>query len=53
MSWEKAVAKFERLAAPYTEAAQRTSLVEMVAHLESKEVVQLTCLLSASSAHTH
>jgi 2-methylcitrate dehydratase len=53
MSWEKAVAKFERLATPYTNTAQRASIVETVAHLESKEVVQLTGLLSASSAHTH
>ena len=52
MSWEKAVAKFERLAAPYTGAAQRTSLVETIAHLELKDVVQLTGLLSASTAHT-
>jgi 2-methylcitrate dehydratase len=52
MSWDKAVAKFERLATPYTGAAQRTSLVETVAHLESKEVVQLTNLLTASSAYS-
>src|SRR6266436_2935274 len=50
MSWEKAVAKFERLAIPYTNTTQRASIVEMVAHLESKEVVQLTGLLGAEDA---
>src|SRR5947199_2728602 len=50
MSWEKAVAKFERLAAPYTDAAQRASLVETVADLETKEVEQLSELLSAAFA---
>ncbi|TMF45430.1 MAG: MmgE/PrpD family protein [Chloroflexi bacterium] len=53
MSWEKAVAKFERLAAPYTGAAQREAIVETVAHLETKEVVQLTQSLGASFARTH
>ena len=53
MSWEKAVAKFERLAAPYTDAAQREAIVETVAHLETKEVVQLTQSLGASFARTH
>ena len=52
MSWEKAVAKFERLATPYTNTTQRASIVEMVAHLESKEVVQLTGLLGAEDAQT-
>ena len=52
MSWEKAVAKFERLAAPYTDAAQRAVIVETVAHLETKEVEQLTSLLGASFART-
>ncbi len=53
MSWEKAVAKFERLAAPYTDAAQRAAILETVAHLETKEVAQLTELLGASFARTH
>src|SRR5947209_1147746 len=53
MSWEKAVAKFERLAAPYTGAAQREAIVETVAHLETKEVEQLTGLLGASFARIH
>ena len=50
MSWEQAVAKFERLAAPYTDAGQRAAIVEMVAHLETKEVEQLTRLLGAPFA---
>ena len=53
MSWVKAVAKFERLAAPYTGATQREALVETVAHLETKEVEQLTGLLGASFARSH
>jgi len=52
MSWEKAVAKFEPLATPYTSTTQRASIVETVAHLESKEVVQLTELLGAEDAQT-
>ena len=52
MSWEKAAAKFERLAAPYTDNAQRAAIVETVALLESKEVVQLTQLSGASFART-
>jgi len=50
MPWEKVVAKFDRLAAPYTNAAQRAAIVEMVAHLETKEVEQLTGLSGASFA---
>jgi 2-methylcitrate dehydratase len=46
MSWEQAVAKFERLAAPYTDAAQRAALVETVAHLETKETAELTTWLA-------
>ena len=53
MSWEKSVAKFERLAAPYTHDAQRASIVETVAHLETREVEQLTDLLSAPFVRTH
>jgi 2-methylcitrate dehydratase len=52
MSWEKAVAKFERLATPYTDDMQRAAIVETVAHLETKEVVQLTQLLGASFTRT-
>ncbi len=52
MSWEKVVARFERLATPYTNAAQRAAIVETVAHLETKEVEQLTQLSGASFART-
>jgi len=48
LSWEKAVAKFESLAAPFTSAAQRSAIAEAVAHLETKEVTQLTELLGTS-----
>ena len=53
MSWEQVVAKFERLASPYTGTAQRASIVETVAHLETKTVKQLTELLNADVAGTH
>jgi 2-methylcitrate dehydratase len=46
MSWEQAVAKFERLAAPYTDAAQRAAIIETVAHLEIKEIAELTTWLA-------
>lgn len=50
MSWETVIAKFERLATPYTDATQRAAIIEMVAHLETKEVEQLTKVLGASFA---
>jgi 2-methylcitrate dehydratase len=53
MSWEQAIAKFERLATPYTSAAQRAAIVETVAHLETKEVEQLTMLAGASFTRAH
>ncbi len=53
MSWEKVVAKFERLATPYTDAAQRASIIETIALLESKDVAELTELLGASFAPMH
>ena len=53
MSWEKVVDKFERLATPYTNAAQRASIIETIAHLESKNVAELTELLSAKYALSH
>src|SRR5207244_1300477 len=40
LSWEQAVAKFERLAAPFTDAAQRAAITETVADLETKAVEQ-------------
>jgi len=52
MSWEQAIAKFECLAAPSTDAAQRAAIVETVAHLETKEAEQLTALLNASFVPT-
>jgi 2-methylcitrate dehydratase len=51
MSWEKARAKFERLAAPFTDDEQLVSIVETVAHLETKDVAQLTDLLRAEDVH--
>src|SRR5947209_2321558 len=51
MSWEQARAKFERLAAPFTDTEQRASIVEMVAHLETKDVAQLTDVLRAEDVH--
>ena len=53
LSWEKAVDKFERLASPYTDAAQRAAIVETMAHLETKTVAQLTELLGGHFASTH
>jgi len=53
ISWERVVAKFERLTAPYTTTKQRTSIIEMVARLETKDVGQLTELLGATFARTH
>ena len=53
MSWEQTAAKFERLAAPYTDEAQRDAIAEAVAHLETKTVEQLTRLVGASFARTH
>ncbi len=50
MSWEKVVAKFERLAAPLTDATRHAAIVETVAHLETKDVAQLTELLRAEDA---
>jgi len=46
MSWEKAVLKFERLAAPYSDERLRRSIEETVEQLENKEVRQLAELLA-------
>lgn len=46
MPWERAVEKFEKLAAPYTDEELRRGIVEAVARLESLEVQQLTELLT-------
>jgi len=53
LSWEQAVAKFERLAAPYTTSTQRAALVETVAHLETRAVKQLTELLQTTFSPIH
>lgn len=45
-TWEQVVAKFEHLAAPYTERALRQALVEAVAHLETIEIGELAGLLA-------
>ncbi len=45
LSWEKVVAKFERLATPFTTSTQRTALIETVAHLEERDVKHLTEVL--------
>ena len=50
MSWEKAAAKFERLAAPFTSSAQRAAIIEIVSNLEMKEVAQLTGVLSTPTS---
>src|SRR5436190_1052530 len=49
MPWEQAVAKFERLAGPFTDTAQRAAIIEIIAHLETKEVTQLTGLLRSAN----
>lgn len=47
LSWEQALAKFERLAAPAVSADRRAALIETVAHLETVHVEQLTAILAA------
>lgn len=46
LSWEGAVAKFEKLAAPYTNADQRHALVDAVRHLDTIDMRALTALLA-------
>ena len=46
LTWEQAEAKFERLAAPYTERQLRQAMMEAVAHLETIDMSQLTELLA-------
>ncbi len=46
MPWEKAVAKFEQLTTPFTDEKLRQDIVEIVSHLETIEVQQLTGLLA-------
>lgn len=48
MSWEHVTAKFEQLAAPYTQKEQRTHIVEAIKHLETLQIAQLSTLLNIS-----
>jgi len=51
-SWEQAEAKFESLAAPYTERQLRQAIAEAVAHLETIDVSQLAELLARVNRRT-
>ena len=51
-TWEQVEAKFERLAAPYTEGQLRQAIVEAVAHLETIDVSQLVELLARVNRRT-
>ena len=46
MSWERAIEKFERLAAPYTERSLCREIVNAVSNLEAIQVSDLTKLLA-------
>jgi 2-methylcitrate dehydratase len=46
MRWETVVAKFDRLAAPYADAALRQQLADTVARLDTVSVADLTRLLA-------
>jgi 2-methylcitrate dehydratase len=45
LTWEKAVAKFKRLSAPFTAPDQQSALIQTVEQLEELEVSDLTRLL--------
>jgi 2-methylcitrate dehydratase len=45
MSWETAVEKFEKLAAPFADRSLRQEIIHAVSHLESIEVSELAGLL--------
>jgi len=49
LPWEKAVEKFERLAAPHCDAATRREVIDAVAHLEDIEVSDLVSVLRRES----
>jgi 2-methylcitrate dehydratase len=51
MRWETAVAKFERLAAPYTDQGLRRALVEAVSQLDTIAVRDLAASLAAVHGH--
>ena len=53
LSWQKAVAKFERLTAPFIHAEQRAAIADMVANLETYDITQLTGLLGTLFAPAH
>ncbi|HLW02115.1 MAG TPA: MmgE/PrpD family protein [Ktedonobacterales bacterium] len=53
LSWEGAVAKFERLATPFADGARRAAIIETVASLETREIEQLTALLRAPLVSIH
>ena len=46
MSWETVVRKFNRLSGPYTDGLLREQIADVVAHLESLPVSELTRLLA-------
>ncbi len=46
MSWERAVEKFEKLTAPYTEQSLRPEIIRAVSNLETIQVSDLTKLLA-------
>ncbi len=48
MPWEKAVAKFTRLAAPFTDEPLRRALEETIRHLDTVHIGQLTALLATA-----
>lgn len=50
LTWDDALAKFERLAQPYTANSLRRSIVNVVEHLDSLPVSDLTRLLSEAGA---
>jgi hypothetical protein len=46
MSWERAVEKFEKLAAPYAERSLCREIISAVSNLEAIQVSDLTILLA-------
>jgi 2-methylcitrate dehydratase len=46
--WDRVVSKFNRLASPYANEAQRSAIVAAVAQLESEEIAHLTKVLNVS-----
>jgi hypothetical protein len=50
MSWEQLAIKLDSLAAPYTDAAMRREIVQMVSDLDTIRVSDLTKLLAGIGA---